>query len=113
MSRGRGILPRLALVALSLLVSLCLAEAALRVYFWRRGVGREDVREVLARSQQASRKFHGGGGLFGLIEPSDLPGVVYQVKPHLVGTWRDQPLRTNRFGMRGREIGQRKGPRTF
>jgi hypothetical protein len=110
---GKPFLKRLALVAASLVVSLCLAEVALRVYFWSRGVGREDVRGVLVRSQQSGSKLHGGAGLFGLVEPSPLPDVVYQVKPHLEGTWRDEPLRTNRFGMRGPEVERKKPARTF
>ncbi len=112
-SGRRLLLQRLVLVALSVVVSLVLAEGLLRVYFWRLGIGRGDVRDVLARSRQASlSSLHGGAGLFGLIEPSPWPDVVYQVKPHLQGSWRDRPLRTNRFGMRGPDVEKEKPART-
>jgi hypothetical protein len=106
-------LRRFLLVLASAAFTLLLGEAAVRLYFWQRGVGREDVRDVLLRSQQAGRDLHGGAGLFGLVEPSPFPDIVYQVKPHLAGQWRERNLRTNRHGMRGPEVERAKPPRTY
>lgn len=99
----------LLLIAVSTGGTLVAAELGLRLYYWTRGVGRGDVRELLLRSQNAElRELGGGGGLYGLLEPSEIPDAVYELKPHLEGDFRGQRLETNRWGLRGREVTERK-----
>jgi len=105
---------RALLLTVSILMSLVLAEAGLRVWFWTKGIGREDIRGMLERSRAAEMpKLEGGSGLFGLLEPSPYPNVIYQLKPHLKGIFRRAPLETNRFGLRGPEIEKEKPPNTY
>lgn len=62
-----------------------------------------DLQEQLVRSQQARpedarQRF----GLYGLVEASPHEDIVYRLKPNLFGTFRDQPIETNRYGHRQR-----------
>ena len=105
---------RLLALSLSTLLGIVLAEAGLRAYFWSQGVGRQNVRELIERSKSAKPpELHGGGGLFGRMEPSPYPEIVYQLKPHLNGTLRGALVRTNRFGLRGPEVKKRKPANTY
>jgi len=105
---------KLLLVAVSTLLTLGMCEGVLRVYFWSKGIGRQDVREVLIRSRSAKLpELNGGAGLFGLVEPSEYPDIVYQLKPHLRGVFRGATVSTNRFGMRGPEITREKPDHTY
>ncbi len=101
------------LVTVSVVLVLFLAESALRWHYWRKGIGRGDVREILLRSQRAGQEELGGGsGLFGVLEPSEVTDLVYQLKPHLGSTFLGARLETNRFGLRGPEIDEKKPPGT-
>jgi len=105
---------KLLLLAVSTLLGLVLAEVTLRVFFWSKGIGRADVREILQRSKTAELPvLDGGAGLFGLVQPSSYPEIVYELKPHLKGMFQDAVIATNRFGLRGPEISQEKPQRTF
>ncbi len=105
---------KLLLLGVSTLLGLVLAEVTLRVFFWSKGIGRADVREILQRSKTAELPvLDGGSGLFGLVQPSSHPEIVYELKPHLKGIFQDAMIETNRFGLRGPEIGQEKPQRTF
>lgn len=99
----------LLLIAVSTGGTLVAAELGLRLYYWTRGVGRGDVRELLLRSQNAElQELVGSGGLYGLLRPSPIPDAVYELKPHLAGTFRGQSLETNRWGLRGPQVTKRK-----
>ncbi|MGH9381320.1 MAG: SGNH/GDSL hydrolase family protein [Thermoanaerobaculia bacterium] len=97
------------MVALSTGGTLVAAEMGLRLYYWSKGVGRDDVRELLLRSQHAElRELGKGGGLHGLLRPSAIPDAVYEIKPHLRGTFRGKRLETNAWGLRGPAVKRRK-----
>jgi hypothetical protein len=101
----------LLLVVVSTTVTLVAAELALRFGYWRKGIGRGDVRELLLRSQSAElEEIRGGGGLYGLLLPSAIPEAVYEIKPHLKGRFLGQSLATNRWGFRGPDVEQRQPP---
>ena len=110
----RGALPKRLLLALcATLVALVLAEAGLRGYFWLRGVGRSDYLELLRLSAQAPTEEVEAVSVFGIVEPSPYPDVVYQLRPNLRGTFRGEPFATNRFGLRGPDVERTKAPGTF
>lgn len=99
----------LLLITVSAVVTLVAAELGLRAYYWTRGVGRGDVRELLLRSQNAElQELGGGAGLYGLLRPSPIPDAVYELKPHLEGDFRGQRVETNRWGLRGPDVAKRK-----
>ncbi|REJ83113.1 MAG: SGNH/GDSL hydrolase family protein [Acidobacteria bacterium] len=50
--------------------------------------------------EQAQQQAGGAFSLYGLVEPSPSRDVVYELKPHLHGGFRGEPLRTNRWGHR-------------
>jgi lysophospholipase L1-like esterase len=105
---------RALLLSLSTLFTLALAECSVRAYFWSKGIGRGNVREILERSQHTELpELHGGAGLFGRMEPSPHPNVIYQLKPHLKGTLLGAVVQTNRFGLRGPEIKKSKPAKTY
>ena len=51
--------------------------------------------------------------LHGLVQISPHPDVVYELKPGLVGTYLDRPLRTNAYGLRDRDYPVAKPEGTF
>lgn len=112
LGRTRGWMINAALVVISTVVALVLAELGLRAYFWGQGIGREDFQAMLTRSQQASQEEVEARGVFGVVQPSPYPDVVYEVRPNLRGTFRGEELRTNAFGMRSGDIERRKPPGT-
>lgn len=98
----------LLMLSTAVVLTLVAAELGLRAYYWSRGIGRGDVREILIRSRQA--EIDNGGGLFGLLEPSPWPDQVYGLKPHLDGVFLDASLKTNRWGFRGHDVEKEKPP---
>jgi lysophospholipase L1-like esterase len=110
----RRIASRLALALVSVLLTVALAEGALRLWFWHQGVSAGSLRDRLARSEQASLgSAEGRFSVYGLVRASTWPDIVYELKPNLVGSFRGQPVRTNSLGLRGPEVSPRKSPGTF
>ena len=104
---------RLAMVTVSIVLVLLATELLLRAW-WGNGLTEDDLRERLESSREASPdEARGPFSLYGLVQASDLPDVVYELKPHLDGTFRDQPIRTNSFGLRDDEIAVEKPLGTF
>ena len=63
---------RILLALVSVVVVVLLFEGALRVYFYSRGVGREDVQELLRRSSETSEEIS-AAGVYGVVRPSEHP----------------------------------------
>jgi hypothetical protein len=105
----------LLLAALSALLALVVVEAGLRLWMGIADENPAEVRHKLERSRRASlaEASRGAFSLMGLVEPSEFEEVVYELKPRLDGTFRDRPVRTNSFGMRGEECSLRKPPQVF
>ena len=49
----------------------------------------------------------------GLVQPSEHPGIVYELKAGIEGTFRGKPMKTNSLGMRDAEIETAKPAGTF
>ncbi len=99
MAQG-GLGARLLALAVACLLGLALVEGGLRIAF----AGATNERALRSRLEASRRAAFGDGGertgVFGLVEASVHRGVVYEVKPNLDGTFRGQPMATNRYGMR-------------
>src|SRR6202051_2278178 len=95
----------LLLAALSALLALVVVEAGLRLWMGIADENPAEVRHKLERSRRASlgEASRGAFSLMGLGEPSEVGEGVYELKRRLDGTFRDRPVRTNSFGMRGEE----------
>jgi hypothetical protein len=103
---------RLALALGATLLALAAAEGALRAWFWSRGVGRSDIPDLLRQSRLAPAEVH-TDTLFGIVQPSLFPDVVYELRPRVHGTFRAQPYRSNAFGLRGPETTIQKPREVF
>lgn len=106
------LLARLTLVIVAVAVSLVAGEVGLRLWYWSHGVGRADIQDLLRQSQLEPSEVH-TSELFGLVQPALFPDIVYELRPNVRGTFRDQPYRSNAFGLRGPETKLAKPPDTF
>jgi lysophospholipase L1-like esterase len=88
---------RLALLALSILLTLAVAEVGLRLWFRARDPG--DFQAALRRARGAPAR--GAFTLVQLVQASPVPDIVYELRPGLAGTFRGQAVRTDRHGLRG------------
>lgn len=96
---------KLLLLSLSVLVAVLASEASLRAWLAWRGRDVQDLAQGLRRSAGAGLDEAGGRySLFGLVEASPYPDVVYQLKPDLDGLFRDRPVRTSSHAFRGPEV---------
>jgi len=94
----KKLLPRLALLALSIALALVLAEIGLRLWFRAHG-GDQDFHTALLRARGASTR--GAFTLIQLVQASPVPDIVYELRPGLEGTFRGQSVRTTANGVRG------------
>jgi lysophospholipase L1-like esterase len=106
----KKLLPRLALLALSIVLALVLAEIGLRLWFRAHG-GDQDFHAALVRARGASTR--GAFNLMQLVQASPVPDIVYELRPGLAGTFRGQSVRTTANGLRGdRDVTPEKPVRT-
>jgi lysophospholipase L1-like esterase len=109
----RRTLARLVLAVVATLAAAGAVEVALRLRE-RAPPAPTDLAEQLRRSAASDVAAAGSPtSLMGLVQPSPFPDVVYELKPNLVARFLDKPIRTNAFGMRGRELTRDKPPDTF
>jgi hypothetical protein len=93
-------------------VPLIVAEAALRLWLGN-GMTEAELARRLEQSRRTSLAETGGKiGLFGLVQASAHPDVVYELKPDVRGTFRDQPFATNSWGLRDDDLERDKPPGT-
>lgn len=98
---------------LATVVPLTLAEVGLRLYLGD-GMTENALRERLRLSSEASvGEAKDRSSLFGLVRPSVHHDAIYELKPNLDATFRDQPLVTNSLGLRDREYEVAKPAGTF
>jgi len=102
---ARKLVQRLALLLLSLFVALLLAEAGVRLWFRAHG-GESDFHSALLRARGAPTR--GAFTLIQLVQASPVPDVVYELRPGLEGTFRNQTVRTNGLGLRGPDVTREK-----
>ena len=109
----RTVVLRFALILGSVLVAILGAELVLRL----RGLPDEDAGSAerqLERSANTplaptSDRFT----LAGLVRPSKVPEIVYELKPNQQGIFKGSPVRINNLGMRGPDTTEAKPPGTF
>jgi len=105
---------RLVLLLGSIGVALLAAEAALRAYFYSKGIGRNDVSRLLEESGEGKpRELHGGTGLYGLVKASDYPDAIYELRPNQSGLFVGRHVEINSLGLRGHEVTLEKPPGTY
>ncbi len=107
------ILPRLAMVLISVALALAAGEALLRLRALP-AEHPESAEQALERS--ASTPLGNGNGKFtliGLVRPSPFPDIVYELKPNQQGRFRGKPVRINNLGQRGHDTTVEKPPGTF
>lgn len=90
-----GLRTNIFLMAVSIIVSLLLAEAAVRVYF------RLNHRSIYQQSAQRRSPDGSHFVLKDIIAPSDNPRLIYELIPNRRGVFFGKPYRTNSSGMRG------------
>jgi hypothetical protein len=110
---AKNVLKRLLLVGVSTLLALAVAELALRYHYRIRDQQPGDLQRQLAESAKRTAITDEPFNLMGLVKASPFPGIVYELKPNLNGTFRGQHVRTNALGLRGPDAVVAKTPGTF
>jgi len=105
--RKRRLLPKLALLAGALLLSLLAAEVACRVRI--HVLNQESMDPTIAEKRRTE---HGGRvALIDIIQASGDPKIVYDLKPNLDAVpFKNAPTSTNSRGFRYREVQPDEGP---
>jgi hypothetical protein len=100
---------RAIVVAGSVILALLLLEIAMRVVSYARE-DRRPLEERLAdgRADGTVRMYSLGD----LVQPSEHPGIVYELKSNLRGVFQGQPMATNSRGLRDSEYDYAKAPGT-
>lgn len=101
------------MLAFSTALVVVLAEVGLRVFLALAEPRATDPEAALELS--ASANLEGTGSqisLRGLVRASDVPDMVFELKPNLRGTYLGQPLRTSSQMLRDREYSRAKLPGT-
>lgn len=110
----REALYRLLLVSGSILVTLVVGEVGLRL--WER-LGSRPPREVVEQLERSAEVGPEGAfgrrGLRGLVGPSGVHDIVYELRPGLSGTFLGAPFSINGHGLRDRPYSLDKPPGTF
>lgn len=107
------ILLRLGLMSVSLVVALAAGELILR---WRALPAEhpESIEQQLERSARTPLgAAEGRFTLLGLVRPSPVADIVYELKPNQQGVFKGQPVRINNLGMRGPDVTVEKPAGTF
>ena len=112
MMPAKALAARILLAIVSVGVVVLLFEGGLRLYFYSRGVGRDDVQNLLRGSGDEPEEIS-ARGVYGVVRPSPHADVVYELRPNLRGTFRDQAISTNSHGMRSPEVALQKPSDTF
>jgi alginate O-acetyltransferase complex protein AlgI len=103
---------RLALALFAVAIALVTAEGGLRLWAWSHGIGRPDIQDLLRQSQLEPSEVH-TSELFGVVQPAVFPDIIYELRPSVHGTFREQPYRSNAFGLRGPETELAKPKNVF
>lgn len=101
------------IVAIAIVGSLVAGELAIRILRAQPGLTREELDRKLALSERTEVSVVTTGNLAGLIQPSGVPGVVYELKPSRSWQFQGAFTRTNAHGFRGSEWSVAKSPRTL
>jgi len=109
MTRGRRIAFAVITLTVPLGFALLLVEGFLR---WRRPIAapesRKELEDRLKESSREEVKVVTTGNLKGLVVPSSLPDVIYELKPDHRWIFQGGFTETNHEGMRSREVARAK-----
>lgn len=101
------------IVIIGVVASLATGELAVRILGARPGITQNELDRKLALSKRTEVSVVTTGNLAGLIQPSDVPGVIYELKPSRRWQFQGAFTQTNEHGFRGPEWSEAKGPSTF
>ncbi len=105
----RAYAANIAVSLLATVVCLLLIEGGMRMFLW----GRQDSRALsdlpARRNDDAAAVYRGLGDI---IQPSPHRGIIYELKPHLKGTFLGASLVTNSQGLRDIEYSIHKPEKT-
>jgi hypothetical protein len=97
----------------SVVLTLLAAEAGLRLWASRAGLSPDELAARLRDSAAVEVPPGTEVTMYGLVRPSPVAEIVYELRPNLDVLFRRQPVRTNRWAMRGPETERRKPPGVF
>lgn len=108
-SRGKSALFWALTLAGPLLFVVLGLEVGLRVARRRQAPASDaELRRRLAESRETEVRVVSTGNLKGLVQPSDVPDLVYELKPHRSWLFGGKKVRTNEAGFRGRDFPKAK-----
>lgn len=112
--RLRGIVVNALLLIVTTLIMFVVAEGLLRVRVLLSSRGSGSLSEDLERSNETRPAAAlGAVSIGGLVRSSQLPDVVYELKPNVRAEFQGQPYESNEWGMRDRSYPREKSSRTF
>ena len=106
--------PREAAAAVLLItVSLSLTTVLGEVLFREWLIRNPSQRALWTPSAQPGQKHSRNYTYMTMIQPSSLPGIPYEMQPHLDGIFAKHPMVTDSLGMRGPELAPNRQPGTL
>ncbi len=101
------------IVTIGVVAGLATGELTVRILGARPGMTRDELDRKLALSQRTEVSVVTTGNLAGLIQPSEVPGVIYELKPSRRWRFQGAMTQTNEHGFRGADWTVAKGPSTL
>lgn len=107
----REMIAKLGLLLFGGIFSLLIAESGLRLHyqFLFRSVGTEADLRAGTQTDQARRRVR----LADMVRPTDMPDLIYDIKPNLDVVFRNARVVTNEAGYRGPQVPLAKKPGTI
>lgn len=113
-TKSTELLKNLALLCATLLLCFLALEVVLKIFEARRPGAGKTLQEALAESERAvpdpGLHVH---SVKGLVRSSDIPGVIFSLKPGLEASFKGVPVRINSHGYRDLERSLEKPPGTW
>lgn len=101
------------IVTIGVVASLAAGEFVVRILGARPGLTQDELDRKLALSKRMEVSVVTTGNLAGLIQPSDAPGVIYELKPSRRWQFQGALTQTNEHGFRGDDWPVAKGSSTL
>ena len=101
------------IVTIGVVASLAAGELFVRILGARPGLTQDELDRKLALSKRMEVSVVTTGNLAGLIQPSDAPGVIYELKPSRRWQFQGALTQTNEHGFRGDDWPVAKGSSTL
>ena len=105
---------RLILILFGLSLAVFTAEVSARIWtYYIEGHGKSVSERLSVSTNQVTQLSAGSSNLRGLIRTSNIPDVVYELKPLTSGVFQGKPYQSNSFGARDREYSLKKPDNTI